>query len=157
MQRYDASYVSLLSRESTAALIRISSSASGSCRSRQSLRLLPKLTTLRFGLIGNRSYRSQSSRWRRRRNEPLAVLPDVQQFQRGQLTGRDPLRGRRVRLFNPRRQRWSRHFRWSEEGTHIIGRTSCGRATVIALQLNHVIAVMVRREWVAAGWHPPID
>jgi HNH endonuclease len=78
-------------------------------------------------------------------------------FKGTQMTARDPLRGRRVRLFNPRRQRWSRHFQWSEDGTRILGRTSCGRATVIALQLNHVIAVMVRREWVAAGWHPPGD
>jgi hypothetical protein len=36
-----------------------------------------------------------------------------------------------------------------------MGRTTCGRATIIALQLNNMIAIMVRREWVAAGWHPP--
>lgn len=76
-------------------------------------------------------------------------------FKGKQTHARDPVTGRRVRLFNPRRQRWSRHFQWSEDGTRIIGRTACGRATVVALQLNHVIAVMVRREWVAAGWHPP--
>ncbi len=74
-----------------------------------------------------------------------------------QTHGRDPVSGRRVRLFNPRRQDWSRHFLWSEDGTRIIGRTACGRATVVALQLNHMIAVVVRREWVAAGWHPPSD
>ena len=78
-------------------------------------------------------------------------------FKRTQIMARDPLHGRRVRLFNPRRQRWARHFQWSEDGTRILGRTACGRATVIALQLNHVMAVMVRREWVAAGWHPPED
>jgi hypothetical protein len=78
-------------------------------------------------------------------------------FKGAQRTARDPLHGRRVHLFNPRCQQWSRHFQWSEDGTRIIGRTACGRATVIALQLNHVIAVMVRREWVAAGWHPPGD
>jgi hypothetical protein len=78
-------------------------------------------------------------------------------FKGSQRTARDPLHGRRIRLFNPRRQQWSRHFQWSEDGRRIIGRTACGRATVIALQLNPVIAVMVRREWVAAGWHPPGD
>jgi HNH endonuclease len=78
-------------------------------------------------------------------------------FKRTQIATRDPLNGRRVRLFNPRRQHWARHFQWSEDGTRILGRTACGRATVLALQLNHVIAVMVRREWVAAGWHPPED
>lgn len=76
---------------------------------------------------------------------------------RTQIRARDPLTGRQVRLFNPRRQRWARHFHWSADGTRILGRTACGRATVLALQLNQVMAVMVRREWVAAGWHPPTD
>jgi len=67
----------------------------------------------------------------------------------------DPLSGRLVRLFNPRRQRWPRHFRWSADGLHIIGRTACGRATVLALRLNNPVAVMVRRKWTEAGWHPP--
>lgn len=39
----------------------------------------------------------------------------------------DPLTGYRVRLFNPRMQRWSRHFQWSLDGTLILGRTACGR------------------------------
>jgi hypothetical protein len=77
-------------------------------------------------------------------------------FKGTQTHARDPGTSRWVRLFNPRRQRWARHFLWSDDGTRIIGRTVCGRATVVALQLNHVIAVMVRREWVAAGWHPPL-
>ena len=77
-------------------------------------------------------------------------------FKGTQTHARDPGTSRRVRLFNPRRQRWARHFLWSDDGTRIIGRTVCGRATVVALQLNHVIAMMVRREWVAAGWHPPL-
>ncbi|MEP0790007.1 MULTISPECIES: HNH endonuclease [Cyanophyceae] len=72
-----------------------------------------------------------------------------------QTHGRDPVTGRRIRLFNPRHQKWSRHFTWSEDSAQIIGKTICGRATVIALQLNNIIAVMVRREWVAVGWHPP--
>ncbi len=74
-----------------------------------------------------------------------------------QTHGRDPVTGRSVRLFNPRHQKWSRHFVWSEDGTQIVGKTVCGRATVIAVQLNNIIAVMVRREWVAASWHPPKD
>ena len=69
----------------------------------------------------------------------------------------DPETGQRVPLFDPRRQHWSEHFAWSEDGTQIVGTTPCGRATVIALQLNNLIAVMVRRAWVAAGWHPPRD
>ncbi|NCO41262.1 MAG: HNH endonuclease [Armatimonadetes bacterium CG_4_10_14_3_um_filter_66_18] len=72
-----------------------------------------------------------------------------------QTHGMDPLTGRRVRLFNPRRQRWPRHFRWSAEGAHIVGRTACGRATVVALSLNNLTALTVRRNWIRAGWHPP--
>lgn len=72
-----------------------------------------------------------------------------------QTHGLDPVSGRRIRLFNPRTRQWNRHFIWDETGTKIIGITASGRATVAALQLNNVIAVMVRREWVKAGWHPP--
>jgi hypothetical protein len=65
----------------------------------------------------------------------------------------DPLTGRRVRLFNPRTQKWSRHFWW--QGPYVVGRTACGRATAAALNVNNVIAVVVRRNWMEAGWHPP--
>lgn len=68
----------------------------------------------------------------------------------------DPLTGKHVKLFNPRTQRGSRHFKWSEDGTEIIGRTASGRATVVALNLNNEIALIVRRNWVRAGWHPPV-
>ena len=69
----------------------------------------------------------------------------------------DPLSGRRAQLFHPRTQRWSRHFAWNDDGTLIEGRTKTGRATVNALQLNNVIAVIVRRAWVSVGWHPPVE
>jgi hypothetical protein len=72
-----------------------------------------------------------------------------------QTHGRDPISGRRIRFFNPRRQNWKRHFTWSPDGTRILGLTACGRATVVGPQLNNLIAVNVRREWVKAGWHPP--
>lgn len=62
-----------------------------------------------------------------------------------------------MKLFNPRQQTWSRHFSWSEDGTQILGRTACGRATVIALQLNNIVSVTVRQQWVLAGWHPPTE
>ncbi len=77
-------------------------------------------------------------------------------FKATQTEGRDPESGYLVNLFDPRRQRWREHFDWREDGARIIGKTPCGRATVIALQLNNWIAVMVRREWMAAGWHPPV-
>jgi hypothetical protein len=78
-------------------------------------------------------------------------------FKGVQTEARDPETRRIVRLYNPRRQRWSEHFDWSADGTRIVGKSSCGRATVVALQLNNAIAVTVRQAWVSAGWHPPKD
>jgi hypothetical protein len=72
-------------------------------------------------------------------------------------SGPDPLTAQVVRFFDPRRQSWVDHFDWSEEGTVILGRTPCGRATVLALQLNRPMLVAARREWVSVGWHPPRD
>lgn len=74
-----------------------------------------------------------------------------------QTQARDPITNRSARLFNPRQQKWSRHFLWTNNGTLIAGRTACGRATVLALQLNNPYAVTVRQAWVSAGWHPPIE
>jgi hypothetical protein len=67
----------------------------------------------------------------------------------------DPRTGERVALFNPRRQVWTEHFHWSDEGSRILGSTSTGRATVEALKLNNDYLVQARARWVAAGWHPP--
>ena len=64
---------------------------------------------------------------------------------------------RKVKLFNPRQQKWSRHLTWTNDGTQIAGLTACGRATVLALQLNNPYAVTVRQAWVSAGWHPPTE
>jgi 5-methylcytosine-specific restriction endonuclease McrA len=69
----------------------------------------------------------------------------------------DPDSGKVVRLFNPRRQVWAEHFRWSEEGERIVGLTPTGRATVVALNLNRPSLVQARRLWVSVGWHPPRD
>lgn len=84
----------------------------------------------------------------------LACRP-CNQHKGAQTYGHDPLTERRVRLFNPRRQSWKRHFRWSADGTRVIGRTACGRATVTVLRLNNPFAVETRGFWVQAGWHPP--
>jgi 5-methylcytosine-specific restriction endonuclease McrA len=68
---------------------------------------------------------------------------------------KDPVTGTIVALFNSRKQNWSEHFTWTENGAYIVGITPCGRATIEALQLNNKIAVAVRQAWVSAGWHPP--
>lgn len=70
---------------------------------------------------------------------------------------RDPVGGRVVLLFHPRRQRWRDHFAWNEDATLIIGLTPTGRATVAALQLNRPGLVNLRRALYAQGEHPPSD
>jgi hypothetical protein len=77
------------------------------------------------------------------------------EFKGARIHGKDPTTGRRARLWNPRRQRWNEHFSWSEDGTEMIGRTPCGRATVAVLQLNRPELVGARSLWVQVGWWPP--
>lgn len=69
----------------------------------------------------------------------------------------DPATGALVLLFNPRLQIWKKHFTWANGGTHIIGLTATGRATVIALRMNNEYIVESRNLWVAMNWHPPLD
>jgi 5-methylcytosine-specific restriction endonuclease McrA len=69
----------------------------------------------------------------------------------------DPMSGERVPLFNPRTQDWHVHFRWTDDGTEIVGLSPTGRATVVALKLNRAPLRRARRRWVRAGWHPPAD
>jgi hypothetical protein len=69
----------------------------------------------------------------------------------------DPESGEIVRLFDPRRQVWTEHFRWNEHGEEIVGLTATGRATVAALRFNRPSLVQARQLWVAVGWHPPTD
>jgi hypothetical protein len=69
----------------------------------------------------------------------------------------DPVSGEVHPLYNPRTQRWRDHFQWTAGGALVRGLTKVGRATVVALRLNHDHAVAVRRNWMSAGWHPPED
>jgi hypothetical protein len=68
------------------------------------------------------------------------------------IAGVDPVTGRRVFLFHPRRQQWKRHFRW--DGPTLVGRTQTGRATIVALAINHPYAVEARRALIEEGKFP---
>jgi hypothetical protein len=57
-----------------------------------------------------------------------------------------------VRLFNPRRHKWDRHFRW--EGPFLIGRTAIGRVTVHVLAINDPLRVALRQELIDEGLFP---
>ena len=61
----------------------------------------------------------------------------------------DPKTGTRVNIFNPRIERWERHFRW--EGLKIKGLTNTGRATVEMLNMNRTLIIAIRREELLAG------
>ena len=67
----------------------------------------------------------------------------------------DPLTGERVRLYHPRRDRWSEHFQWSADYALIIGTTPIGRATVARLHLNRSGVVNLRESLRRLGLHPP--
>ncbi len=71
------------------------------------------------------------------------------------LAGIDPLSGKLARLFHPRRDAWSDHFRW--EGPKIVGVTRIGRATIAVLDMNHPDSVAVRESLIEEGAFPPTD
>ena len=58
------------------------------------------------------------------------------------LTGIDPSTNRVTRLFDPRHDRWTKHFAW--DGIKIVGRTPIGRTTVRVLDMNSRARLRVR-------------
>jgi hypothetical protein len=66
------------------------------------------------------------------------------------LTGLDPKTNRLTRLFNPRRQRWTRHFRW--QGALLLGTTAAGRTTVDLLAMNDPERLALRQELIDQGF-----
>jgi len=87
--------------------------------------------------------------------ENLALSCGCNTYKGSRTHARDPETARLVLLFNPRRQRWSRHFAWSEDSQLILGCTATGRATVEALHLNRPELLNLRRALHAIGEHPP--
>lgn len=86
------------------------------------------------------------------------ACPLCNRYKGDKTTALDPATGETVRMFNPRTQLWSEHFRWVDNGLRIVGLTPVGRATVTALHLSDdPDALEVRSYWILAGWHPPRD
>lgn len=61
----------------------------------------------------------------------------------------------KVSLFNPRRDIWEKHFKWSADFTNIIGLSATGRATVQALKLNRKNLQNLRELLFSSGEYPP--
>ncbi|MFQ5632150.1 MAG: HNH endonuclease [bacterium] len=78
-------------------------------------------------------------------------------FKSAKTHARDPKSKTLVRLFNPNLQEWAEHFIWDDRGVKIVGLTPCGRATVLALQMNNPWILRVRAFWVRAGEHPRVE
>ena len=68
------------------------------------------------------------------------------------IAGIDPQSGKMVRLFHPRRDKWSRHFRW--EDCRLVGRTATGRATIHVLAINHPDNIELRKALIDNGEFP---
>jgi hypothetical protein len=69
------------------------------------------------------------------------------------LGGIDPKTRRKTWLFNPRRMKWSRHFRWN--GPVLVGRTPPGRTTIAVLSINLPHRVAQRSALITEGVFPP--
>jgi hypothetical protein len=76
-------------------------------------------------------------------------------YKQNKLDALDPLTDKRVKLFNPRRQRWSEHFVWNEDATLMIGLTATGRATIQTLRLNRAELINFRTAFRILKLHPP--
>ena len=68
---------------------------------------------------------------------------DCNRFKGSDISSIDPVRSKIASLFNPRTQRWSRHFAISDG--EIIGRSATGRATANLLKFNLPTRVEVRQ------------
>jgi hypothetical protein len=73
------------------------------------------------------------------------------------LTGIDPETDQEQSLYNPRSEKWSDHFLWSDNGIYILGKSSTGRATIARLEMNNRLVITAREMWRKAGWIPPQD
>jgi len=68
------------------------------------------------------------------------------------ISGIDPESGAIVRLFHPRRHKWSAHFKW--DGAVLVGRTAIGRTTIEVLEINMPHRVEFRSMLIDEGAFP---
>jgi hypothetical protein len=74
-------------------------------------------------------------------------------FKGSDLGGVDAHTRKLTPLFNPRRHKWGRHFRW--DGPFLRGRTPIGRVTVAVLRINDPFRVELREGLIDEGVFPP--
>lgn len=74
-------------------------------------------------------------------------------FKGSDISSLEPRTRKLVPLYNPRRHKWERHFRW--QGAYLAGRTPIGRATIALLRINDEYRVILREALIAERLFPP--
>ncbi|MCI0698534.1 HNH endonuclease [candidate division KSB1 bacterium] len=69
------------------------------------------------------------------------------------ISARDPVTRRDAPLFNPRKDSWDDHFRWSSDQVLVEGLTPTGRATIVALKMNSQKIIELRRLLIRLNVH----
>ena len=75
-------------------------------------------------------------------------------FKADHLTAFDKITGAEVRLFDPRNDTWEEHFQFDRTKGEIHGLTPVGRATAACLQMNSILQLAARRQWLQLGLFP---
>lgn len=86
-------------------------------------------------------------------NNTALACPRCNRRKGPNLSGIDIQTRQMTRLYHPRRDRWSEHFRW--RGPRLIGLTPIGRVTIQVLNINHPDDIPLRRLLIAEGVFPP--
>jgi hypothetical protein len=85
----------------------------------------------------------------------LALACDFCNLHKGSdIAGLDPSDGALSRLYHPRRDQWSEHFRL-DPSAFLVGLTPVGRATIEVLSMNDDRQVAVRRSLINEGLLAP--
>lgn len=71
------------------------------------------------------------------------------------IEGIDPKTNQIHALFNPRLDKWTERFEWSDDFLYVIGKTPIGRTTIANLKLNRNSVVNLRTALIAVNVHPP--
>jgi hypothetical protein len=74
-------------------------------------------------------------------------------FKGSDISSRDFQTRKLTPLFNPRRHKWGRHFRW--DGPYLIGRTPIGRVTIALFHINDPFRVELRESLMEEGLFYP--
>jgi hypothetical protein len=71
------------------------------------------------------------------------------QFKGPNIAGIDPQTSQLIRLFDPRSDSWTDHFRY--ESGALVGQTPIGRATIAVLSINSPLRIAGRRVLIGKG------